>query len=112
LDAADQVPADRAPIRGRADSGGPLPDRVAAVVPRGVVLDPHRAHLQLPAADGDPARDRGAGELPRPRVATLAVGADRLDRLPLAELELRLDLPGADQRPAALHLDLGAPPGQ
>jgi hypothetical protein len=68
-------------------------------------LDPPLPEDHLPP-DGD------AGELARPAVSALPVGAERLDRFAVAERELDPDVAGGDADLGPSHLDLAAPPGE
>src|SRR3954470_18865070 len=79
VDAIDQVPGHRTAVRGAADSGRPVPARVAGVVPGRLVVDREALDLPVPPAGLDRPAHRHTGPLPCPAPA-LAARADRLDR--------------------------------
>src|SRR6476646_8310279 len=93
VDTGGQGPGDLATVARRADAGGPLPRRVAAVLPGRVVLDGQPLELARAPADPHLAPRRGPGRLAGPGVAALAVRTHALDRHALVELQIELDAP-------------------
>src|SRR5207249_931862 len=94
VDPADEVPADRPPVRGFADAGRPAPDRVVRVVALGLVLDAARLGLDATAGDPDVALDWHVDALSGPDVLAIGGRADHLDPLHGAEAKEGPDLSG------------------
>src|SRR5882757_4619894 len=107
VDALDQVPGDRAAVGGGPDAGGPAPAGVAGLVAGRFVVDAEALDREATSRDLDRALDRHACPLAGP-APTAAAGADRFDRLGLAEAQVGVEAGCVDQEAGAVEDHLAA----
>ena len=105
VDAADEVPRDRATVRALPDAGRPPPLGAPRVVADGVVDHRARSHLLvLAAVDGERAARGDARLLTRPHVLA-PVRATRTPARFFVEAHVERDAPVFDQQPPRLGID-------